>query len=251
MQLSDTLGAANPNQRLGHPATRAGAQEKRRDFSPALAACGGGHILVPAMAQVCPALLNLGPGDPSAAVEEQTLDQVRTLDRFLVSVEKRAFRIARIAVRHDDDALDIVQDAMLQLARRYAQRPSEEWRPLFYRILQNRVRDYQRRLKVRAKLMSWLPGWKADEDEAADPYESVPDAGPLPQELLATGQAMAKLEQALAELPGRQQEAFMLRNFEGLDVAETASAMGCSEGSVKTHYSRAVHTLREQLGAAW
>jgi RNA polymerase sigma-70 factor, ECF subfamily len=198
------------------------------------------------------ALLNLGQGEPRAAVEEQTLDQVRALDRFLVSVEKRAFRIARIAVRHDDDALDIVQDAMLQLARRYAQRPSEEWRPLFYRILQNRVRDYQRRRKVRARFMSWLPGWKADEDEAAaDPYDGVPDGRPLPQELLATDQAMARLEQALAELPGRQQEAFMLRNFEGLDVAETASAMGCSEGSVKTHYSRAVHTLREQLGATW
>lgn len=195
------------------------------------------------------ALLNLGQGEPRAAVEEQTLDQVRTLDRFLVSVEKRAFRIARIAVRHDDDALDIVQDAMLQLARRYAQRPSEEWRPLFYRILQNRVRDYQRRRKVRARLMSWLPGWK--DEEAADPYEGVADAGPQPQELLATDQAMAKLEQALAELPGRQQEAFMLRNFEGLDVAQTASAMGCSEGSVKTHYSRAVHTLRERLGEAW
>ena len=115
------------------------------------------------------ALLNLGQGEPQAAVEEQALDQVRTLDRFLVSVEKRAFRIARIAVRHDDDALDIVQDAMLQLARRYAQRPSEEWRPLFYRILQNRVRDYQRRQKVRGKLMSWLPSWKTDEDEAAAP----------------------------------------------------------------------------------
>jgi RNA polymerase sigma-70 factor, ECF subfamily len=240
MRLSDTLGATHTNQRLGHPATRAGAQEKRRDFSPRSAvACLGS------------ALFNLGQGEPRAAVEEQTLDQVRTLDRFLVSVEKRAFRIARIAVRHDDDALDIVQDAMLQLARCYAQRPSAEWRPLFYRILQNRVRDYQRRRKVRARLMSWLPGWKADEGEAADPYESVPDAGPQPQELLATDQAMAKLEQALADLPGRQQEAFMLRNFEGLDVAETASAMGCSEGSVKTHYSRAVHALREQLGATW
>lgn len=218
MSLSDTLGAIHPG------------------------------VIAPAPAR---ALLNLGQDEPRAAVEEQTLDQVRTLDRFLVSVEKRAFRIARIAVRHDDDALDIVQDAMLQLARRYAQRPSDEWRPLFYRILQNRVRDYQRRRKVRARLMSWLPGWKADEGEAADPYESVPDGRPQPQELLATDQAMAKLEQALAALPGRQQEAFMLRNFEGLDVAQTASAMGCSEGSVKTHYSRAVHTLREQLGVAW
>lgn len=197
------------------------------------------------------ALFNLGQGDASAAVEEQSLDQVRSLDRFLSSVEKRAFRIARIAVRHDDDALDIVQDAMLQLARRYAQRPAEEWRPLFYRILQNRIRDCQRRRQVRSRLMSWLPGWKADEDEAADSYEGVADARPQPQDLLATDQAMAKLERALAELPGRQQEAFMLRNFEGMDVAQTAAAMGCSEGSVKTHYSRAVHTLREQLGAAW
>lgn len=196
------------------------------------------------------ALLNLGQGE-FPATEEQSLDQVRTLDRFLVSVEKRAFRIARIAVRHDDDALDIVQDAMLQLARRYAQRPAGEWRPLFYRILQNRIRDCQRRRMVRARLLSWLPGWKADEDEAADPYEAVPDGRPLPPDLLATDQAMARLERALAELPGRQQQAFMLRNFEGMDVAQTAAAMGCSEGSVKTHYSRAVHTLREQLGAAW
>lgn len=197
------------------------------------------------------ALLNLGQGDAPAAVEEQSLDQVRTLDRFLVSVEKRAFRIARIAVRDDDDALDIVQDAMLQLARRYAQRPADEWRPLFYRILQNRIRDCQRRRKVRARLMSWLPGWKVEDDQIADPYEGVADARPQPQDLLATDQAMAKLESALGELPGRQQEAFMLRNFEGMDVAQTAAAMGCSEGSVKTHYSRAVHTLREQLGGAW
>jgi RNA polymerase sigma-70 factor (ECF subfamily) len=197
------------------------------------------------------AVLNLGQRDAPVAVEDRSLDQVRTLDRFLVSVEKRAFRIARIAVQHDDDALDIVQDAMLQLARRYAQRPADEWRPLFYRILQNRIRDCQRRRKVRARLLSWLPGWKADEDEVADPYEGVADARPMPQDLLAVDQAMAKLEQALAELPGRQQEAFMLRNFEGMDVAQTAEAMGCSEGSVKTHYSRAVHTLREHLGTAW
>ena len=184
------------------------------------------------------------------ASERHTLDQVRTLDQFLSSVEKRAFRIARIAVRHDDDALDIVQDAMLQLARRYAQRPSEEWRPLFYRILQNRIRDCQRRRKVRAGVMAWLP-WRSDEQPEVDPVDRVPDAAPQPSQQVMTGQALHALEQALAALPERQQQAFMLRNFEELDVAATAAAMGCSAGSVKTHYSRAVHTLRERLGEVW
>ena len=187
---------------------------------------------------------------PAPANERHTLDQALTLDRFLTSVEKRAFRIARIAVRHDEDALDIVQDAMLQLARRYAQRPSEEWRPLFYRILQNRIRDCQRRRKVRAGVMSWLP-WRADEPEADDPIDSVPDAAPLPSQQAITGEALQALEAALGQLPARQQQAFMLRNFEELDVAGTALAMGCSAGSVKTHYSRAVHTLRERLGEVW
>jgi RNA polymerase sigma-70 factor (ECF subfamily) len=178
-----------------------------------------------------------------------SLDRTRELDRFLLEVEKRAFRIARIAVRHDDDALDIVQDSMLQLARRYGQRPTEEWRPLFFRILQNCIRDCLRRRKVRSKLLAWLPG--RDDDGQADPFESVADAAPLPAQRLATDQAMQRLEQALQELPARQQEAFMLRNFEGLDVGETAQAMSCSAGSVKTHYSRAVHTLRERLGDTW
>jgi RNA polymerase sigma-70 factor (ECF subfamily) len=165
-------------------------------------------------------------------------------------VEKRAYRIARIAVRHDEDALDIVQDSMLQLARRYGQRSTEEWRPLFFRILQNRIRDCLRRRKVRSKLMGWLPG-RSDEAEQPDPYETVADGAPLPAQRLATDQAMRALETALADLPARQQEAFMLRNFEGMDVAGTAQAMSCSEGSVKTHYSRAVHTLRERLGDSW
>jgi RNA polymerase sigma-70 factor (ECF subfamily) len=185
------------------------------------------------------------------AVEEDRLDQVRALDRFLASVEKRAYRIARIALRHDEDALDSVQDAMLQLARRYGQRPSEEWRPLFYRILQNRIRDCQRRRSVRARFMSWLPGAALNDHEAPDPMESVADPSATPPERLVAGEAMERLEQALADLPARQQEAFMLRTFEGLDVAQTASAMGCSQGSVKTHYSRAVHTLRARLGDVW
>ena len=185
-------------------------------------------------------------------MEEPILEQARALDRFLASIEKRAFRMARIALRHDEDALDSVQDAMLQLARRYGRRPSEEWRPLFYRILQNRIRDCQRRRRVQARDHG-VAARVADRrrSSGADEYAAVPDRSPLPPEQLAADQAMQTLERALAELPGRQQEAFMLRAFEGMDVAQTAAAMGCSEGSVKTHYSRAVHTLREQLGVAW
>ena len=186
------------------------------------------------------------------APEESALDQTRELDRFLAEIERRAFRMAQIALRDPDDALDVVQDAMLKLVRSYAARPPAEWRPLFYRILENGIRDLQRRRTVRGRLMAWLPGPKEDPDgEAQDPLDSVADDVPDAPELLMQGQAMEQLEKSLRALPARQREAFMLRNFEGLDVAATAQAMGCSEGSVKTHYSRAVHTLRAALGEAW
>jgi RNA polymerase sigma-70 factor (ECF subfamily) len=183
--------------------------------------------------------------DDPAYSKEHSLEQSRELERFLADVERRAYRIARIAVRHDDDALDIVQDAMLQLARRYGQRPSEQWRPLFYRILQNRIRDFHRRSHVRAKVFAWFA--RAPEHDQEDPAEAVPDTAALPLDQLSTEESMRILERNLRQLPRRQLEAFMLRNFEGLDVAGTAIAMGCSEGSVKTHYSRAVHTLREAM----
>ena len=194
------------------------------------------------------------PASLTAAVvrgEEQTLDQIQTLNKFLASVEKRAFQIARVSVRDADEALDIVQDAMIKLARRYADRPEQEWRPLFYRILNNRIRDWQRRRMVRNKLFGWLPGSFGDNEESGDPYEAVPETGHGPSEQLMLKSAMVTLQAALRDLPARQQQAFCLRNFEGLDVAQTATAMGCSEGSVKTHYSRAVHTLRGKLGDAW
>jgi RNA polymerase sigma-70 factor (ECF subfamily) len=188
----------------------------------------------------------------AAPVGDRSLEQVRTLDQFLASVEKRAFQIARIAVRDAEDALDIVQDAMLQLARRYGRRPSEEWKPLFYRILQNRIRDCQRRRMVKNKFFAWLPGMRNnDELDETDPFENVRDERQGPTDRVMTGEAMRLLEHALRELPARQLEAFMLRNMEGMDVAETAQAMGCTEGSVKTHYSRAVHTLRGRLTDAW
>jgi RNA polymerase sigma-70 factor (ECF subfamily) len=189
---------------------------------------------------------------PAPARGGAVLDQTQELGGFLADVERRAFRMAQVALRDPDDALDVVQDAMLKLARNYASRPSAEWRPLFYRILENGIRDLQRRRTVRKKFMVWLPGTREDPDnEAQDPLDNVADGGPEVPELLMQGQAMERLEVSLRALPARQREAFMLRNFEGLDVAETAKAMGCSEGSVKTHYSRAVHALREQLGEVW
>ncbi|HEX4152891.1 MAG TPA: RNA polymerase sigma factor [Steroidobacteraceae bacterium] len=189
---------------------------------------------------------------PAPARGGAVLEQTQELDKFLAEIERRAFRMAQVALRDADDAMDVVQDAMLKLARNYAARPSAEWRPLFYRILENGIRDLQRRRSVRKRFMVWLPGPKEDpENEAQDPLDNVSDGGtPVPERLMQA-EAMDKLESSLRALPKRQREAFMLRNFEGLDVAETASAMGCSEGSVKTHYSRAVHTLREQLGEVW
>jgi RNA polymerase sigma-70 factor (ECF subfamily) len=175
----------------------------------------------------------------------------RTLDGFLASVERSAFRIAQIALRHEDDALDAVQEAMLRLAKSYAARPPEEWKPLFYRILGNCVRDAQRRRRTRGKVFAFM-AWRGDDDTPdEDPIEQAPDLSPQPVERVQADGAMAALEQALAGLPARQRECFLLRTLEGLDVAATAEAMGCSEGSVKTHYFRALQALRLQLGDHW
>jgi RNA polymerase sigma-70 factor (ECF subfamily) len=178
--------------------------------------------------------------------EEQT--QTRALNQFLAGVELKAFKIAQAALRHEDDALDAVQDAMLQLARAYAKSPPGEWKPLFYRILENRIRDMQRRRTVRGRVMAWLPLRGEDDDEDLDPVAQAPSLEPQPVRRLELDEAVGALEQALERLPPRQQQAFLLRTLEGLDVAETAQAMGCSEGSVKTHYFRAVQALRAQLG---
>ena len=181
----------------------------------------------------------------------RTLQKERQLGEFLAEVERRALRIAEIGVRDRDEALDLVQDAMIKLARNYANRDCEEWTPLFYRILQNGVRDWHRRQAVRNRVMVWFRHAKPDDNDY-DVIASAPDpAGRSPDEQLENSEAMQDMELAVHELPTRQREAFMLRTFEGLNVAGTAAAMGCSEGSVKTHYSRAVHTLRDKLGEHW
>jgi RNA polymerase sigma-70 factor (ECF subfamily) len=171
----------------------------------------------------------------------------RALDQFLAGVEKRAFKIAQLGLRNDDDALDAVQDSMMKLVQSYGSRSVEEWRPLFYRILSNRIRDLQRRRTVRGRVMAWLPARSDDEDEF-DPIAAAPSHDAGPELRLQLDEAIGVLETAVSALPPRQQQAFLLRNFEGLDVADTAHAMGCSEGSVKTHYFRALEALRAKLG---
>jgi RNA polymerase sigma-70 factor (ECF subfamily) len=160
------------------------------------------------------------------------------------------------AVRDEDAALDIVQDAMLKLTEKYADKPVAELPMLFQRILQNTIHDHFRRQKVRSTWTVLLSafGEKGEKDDEYDPLETLPSksdssAAADPAALLEQSQIVALIEQALARLPARQREAFLLRYWEELDVAETAAAMGCSEGSVKTHCSRAVHALSQALAA--
>ncbi len=185
------------------------------------------------------------------SIGARTLQKERQLNQFLAEVERRALRIAEIAVRDRDEAMDLVQDAMIKLVRNYAERDTDEWAPLFYRILQNGIRDWHRRQLVRNRVMVWFRRPQTNDNDY-DVIAAAPDpAGRSPDEELQNAEAMKSLEVAVYELPARQREAFMLRTFEGLDVAGTAVAMGCSQGSVKTHYSRAVHSLRDKLQEHW
>ncbi len=171
----------------------------------------------------------------------------QALDHFLAGIERRALRIAEYVTRNREDALDIVQDTMLKLAERYATRPEEEWPPLFYSILRSRIRDWQRRSIVRDRFRVWFRG-ATDSQDDADPVGALAD--PLdatPERIIDAERAVRRVDGAIGQLPARQREAFLLRVWEGLDVADTARAMGCSQGSVKTHLSRAMQALRAVL----
>lgn len=174
------------------------------------------------------------------------------LSDFLARSERRAFKQAAYAVRDDHAALDIVQEAMMRLAEKYGARPADEFPMLFQRILQNAIRDYYRRQKVRnlwTTLLSSFSGGNDGEDER-DPLETLagePDEGNDPAVQIERSQTLEIIKNALHQLPARQREAFVLRYWQELDVAETAAVMGCSEGSVKTHCSRAVHALALNL----
>ena len=172
------------------------------------------------------------PIDPAAA---------ETLEEFLAGIETRAYRFAEIGLRNREDALDVVQDAMIKMLG-YRERPATEWTPLFWSILRNRIIDLQRRGRFRLR---WLaPSRDRDDGSVVD---WAGDNTPDPSRNHDSREAWTRISAALGKLPARQREAFTLRVLEELDVANTARAMGCSEGSVKTHLSRARTALQQQL----
>lgn len=158
--------------------------------------------------------------------------------------------MAEIATGNKDDALDILQDAMFKLTEKYADRDAKEWGPLFTTILQSRIKDWYRRHQIRNRFRVWFG--KMGDEEQIDPLQQAEDkSARTPEQFLQADRRIDELEQAVHALPLRQQQAFLLRIWEGNSVKETAKAMKCSAGSVKTHYSRAVHALRDKLHDHW
>ena len=181
----------------------------------------------------------------------KTLDNREALNQFLAGVERRAFRMAEIATGDRDHALDIVQDAMMSLVKSYSHKDETEWGPLFHRILQSKIRDWYRRSRTRNSVFIWLRnGRDDDENSKYDPSQRAADTVTLPPDSSAGNEQLMSIAlDAIRKLPLRQQQAFMLRAWEGMDVKETARAMNCSQGSVKTHYYRATHALKQHLEA--
>lgn len=171
----------------------------------------------------------------------------RALDEFLKHVERRGLRMAELATGNREDALDVVQDAMFGFVRHYAHKPADDWAPLFYRVLDSRLNDWHRRNRVRSRWSSLFGrGAAIDEDDAIARAPDANEPGPLRR--VAGDQTAQALDGALHRLPLRQRQTFLLRVWEGFDVAKTARTMRCSEGSVKTHLSRALTALRRELG---
>lgn len=176
------------------------------------------------------------------------------LSDFLASIERRAFKQAMFAVKNREVALDVVQDAMMKLSEKYSARPANEWPMLFQRILQNTIRDSFRRSNIRSLWVSLFSSFLSENDEDADPLDIISSTSEhkelsSPQQQIEQTQLLGIIEAEIEKLPARQREAFLMRYWEDMDISETALAMGCSEGSVKTHCSRATHTLAAALKA--
>ena len=169
------------------------------------------------------------------------------LDSFLRTIERRALRMAQLAVGDLDDALELVQDSMLGFVKSYGSKPESDWSPLYWRVLDSRIQDHHRRQSVRRRWRVFFKA-QADGEEARDPLAEIADpvgAGPLDR--MQGSEAAQAIDAALRALPDRQRQAFLLRIWEGFDVAATAQVMGCSEGSVKTHLFRAMDALKKRL----
>jgi RNA polymerase sigma-70 factor, ECF subfamily len=175
------------------------------------------------------------------------------MEAFLKSVEKKAYRIIKIATGGNDDALDILQESMMAFVRNYSNKNESEWRPLFYKVVQNKIRDWFRKERIKRLFFFNMPARQPEEAKnRPDPVDSAPDnhiEDPLSG--IKTSQAMTKLNVSLKQLPRRQQQVFLLRAWEGLSTQETATAMNCTEGTVKTHYFRAINRLKEELEGTW
>ncbi|MCP3933530.1 MAG: RNA polymerase sigma factor [Bacteroidetes bacterium] len=175
------------------------------------------------------------------------------MEEFLKLVEKKAFRMIQIATGDTDDALDLLQDSMMKFVNNYAKKPESEWKPLFYKVVQNRIKDWFRREKLKNLFFTYIPGVNKKESEnQPDPIQLAMDhKTPDSIAIIKTSQAMEKLDIVLNKLPPRQQQVFLLRAWEGLSTKETATAMTCTQGTVKTHYFRAINTLKQELKGIW
>ena len=173
-----------------------------------------------------------------------------TMESFLAEIEKKAYHMAAFATHTHADALDLLQDAMIKLVTNYSDKPSHQWKPLFYKILQNRIRDWHRQQKVKNLLFFWKSSQDEDKDDEWPPQDAGVNADDTPDADIARQQQQAAAIEHLQQLSDKQQQCFLLRSWEGLSVAQTADIMGCSEGSVKTHYSRAVAKMKSLMEAS-
>ena len=170
------------------------------------------------------------------------------MENFLKSIEARAYQMALYGSGQQSEALDLVQESMLRFVEKYADKPREEWPALFFRVLQNQIRDFHRRQYVRKRWLSWFTSSEEENDRLLNNAGSME---PDPEQQLLMNSALKQLQTELMKLPARQQQTFLLRAWAGLSVAETAIAMKCSQGAVKTHYFRALERLRQRLGDFW
>jgi RNA polymerase sigma-70 factor (ECF subfamily) len=185
---------------------------------------------------------------------------VTGLDAFLAGVEQKAFRMARYAIWDDELALDIVQDSMLKLVEKYAGRPAKEWPALFFTILNNRIRDMRRWRMVRSGANKLISLFQPRSGSGGEQEYDLLESGQAedwdndrqgPERQLSSARLRESIDQAVGELSERQRQVFLLREWQGLDVQETAQVLGCSEGSVKQHHFRAMRALRSKLAEVW